>query len=97
MALPAALRRVSEAAWELPVSYKEGMLVPARIYATEKLITEMDDAVWDQVTNVATLPGIVQYALLHAGWSFRLWLPDRRSSSHGRRPGRRHLSRRYRF
>ncbi|MGA2110195.1 MAG: RtcB family protein [Syntrophorhabdales bacterium] len=74
MAKPAALERVSEAVWELPVSFKPGMRVPARIYGTEKLIGEMDDAVYDQVTNVATLPGIVKYALCmpdgHFGYGF---------------------------
>jgi tRNA-splicing ligase RtcB len=39
------------------------MRVPARIYGTERLVQEMDDAVYDQVTNVATLPGITKYAL----------------------------------
>ena len=72
--MPAALSRVSETAWELPMSYKSGMRVPARIYGTEKLIREMDDAVYDQVTNVATLPGIVKYALCmpdgHFGYGF---------------------------
>src|SRR5205814_8239629 len=56
------LQRVSEATWELPTSYKAGMRVPARIYGTEKLVQTMDDAVYDQITNVATLPGITQYA-----------------------------------
>jgi len=74
VAKPAALQRVSEAVWELPASFKPGMRVPARIYGTEKLIGEMDDAVYDQVTNVATLPGIVKYALCmpdgHFGYGF---------------------------
>ena len=74
MAKPAALQRVSEAVWELPASFKPGMRVPARVYGTEKLIGEMDDAVYDQVTNVATLPGIVKYALCmpdgHFGYGF---------------------------
>jgi tRNA-splicing ligase RtcB len=50
------------------------MRVPARIYGTEKLVRQMDDAVYDQVTNVATLPGIVKYALCmpdgHFGYGF---------------------------
>jgi tRNA-splicing ligase RtcB len=50
------------------------MRVPARIYATEKLVREMDDAVYEQITNVATLPGITQYALCmpdgHSGYGF---------------------------
>jgi len=56
------------------MSYEEGMRVPARIYGTEKLIREMDDAVYDQITDVAALPGITQYALCvpdgHFGYGF---------------------------
>lgn len=68
------LERISDALWEIPITYKEGMRVPARIYATEKLIREMDDGVIDQVTNVATLPGIINYAYCmpdgHWGYGF---------------------------
>ena len=68
------LQRVSETMWEIPTSYKVGMRVPARIYGTEQLLQTMDDAVYDQITNVATLPGITQYALCmpdgHSGYGF---------------------------
>ncbi len=68
------VRKVSDTVWELPVTYKDGMRVPARIIATEKLLREMDEAVCDQVTNVATLPGITNYALCmpdgHFGYGF---------------------------
>src|SRR3972149_535235 len=74
MAQPSALKKVSDTIWELPRSYKTGMLVPARIYATEKLIKEMDDGVFEQVSNVACLPGIVNYAFCmpdgHWGYGF---------------------------
>lgn len=74
MAVIEVLKRISDTVWEIPISYKEGMRVPARIYGTEKLIREMDDAVYDQVTNVATLPGITKYALCmpdgHFGYGF---------------------------
>lgn len=74
MSIPAAIQRISDTVWELPVSYKEGMRVPARIYGTEKLIHEMDETVYEQVTNVATLPGITKYALCmpdgHFGYGF---------------------------
>ncbi len=59
MSLPSGLKRIAPATWELPGSYKTGMLVPARIYATEKLLTTMDDGVFQQLANVASLPGIV--------------------------------------
>ncbi len=56
------VKRVDEVTWEIPTSYKEGMNVPARIIATEKLFKEMDQGVAEQVTNVACLPGIQRYA-----------------------------------
>lgn len=74
MAIMKSLEKISDTIWEIPVSYKEGMQVPARIYGTEKLIQEMDEAVYDQVTNVAMLPGITKYALCmpdgHFGYGF---------------------------
>lgn len=74
MGITEVIEKVSDTVWELPVSYKEGMRVPARIYGTEKLIREMDEAVYDQITNVATLPGITKYALCmpdgHFGYGF---------------------------
>jgi tRNA-splicing ligase RtcB len=74
MASLSLFKKISETIWEIPPAYKEGMRVPARIYGTEKLILEMDDGVIDQVTNVATLPGIVNYAYCmpdgHWGYGF---------------------------
>ena len=40
------IRKISDYIWEIPVTAKEGMLVPARIYATEKLLGEMDKGVF---------------------------------------------------
>ncbi len=72
--IPSALHKISDTIWEIPRSYKEGMLVPARIYATEKLLKEMDAGVFEQVTNVACLPGILNYAYCmpdgHWGYGF---------------------------
>jgi tRNA-splicing ligase RtcB len=74
MAMPQGTIKVSDTVWEIPITYKEGMRVPARIYATEKLLREMDEGVIDQVTNVATLPGILKYAFCmpdgHWGYGF---------------------------
>ncbi len=68
------MRRRSDTLWEIPASYKQGMLVPARIYATQELLRQMDATVFEQVTNVATLPGIVKYAYCmpdgHFGYGF---------------------------
>ena len=67
-------KKIAEGIWEIPRTAKEGMLVPARIYATDELFKEMDQGVFEQVTNVACLPGIQKYALCmpdgHWGYGF---------------------------
>ncbi|HEY5999994.1 MAG TPA: RtcB family protein [bacterium] len=74
MPLPKGIRRVAEAVWEIPPSYKQGMRVPARVCASERLLGEMDEGVFEQVTNVAMLPGIVRCAFCmpdgHWGYGF---------------------------
>lgn len=71
---PKQLKQVGDVLWELPKSYKEGMQVPARIVATKKLLQEMDAGVFEQLTNVACLPGIQKYAYCmpdgHWGYGF---------------------------
>lgn len=66
--------RVSDEVWEIDPSEKEGMLVPARIYALPAILESMDTGVFEQVTNVACLPGIRRYALCmpdgHWGYGF---------------------------
>ena len=57
------MEQVAECVWEIPKSYKKGMLVPARIFATKKLVEQMDAGVFEQVTNVACLPGIQKHAM----------------------------------
>ncbi len=68
------VNRVTDEVWEIPVSEKPGMLVPARLYATEQILASMDSGVFEQVTNVACLPGIRRYALCmpdgHWGYGF---------------------------
>jgi tRNA-splicing ligase RtcB len=50
------------------------MRVPVRIFATEPLLRAMDDAVFTQAANVATLPGIVGASCVmpdaHWGYGF---------------------------
>ena len=66
----AQFKQVSEVEWEIAPFGK--MRVPAVIFADEGLIREMDDKVYEQLTNVATLPGIVQsaYAMPDAHWGY---------------------------
>ncbi|MFO7306255.1 MAG: RtcB family protein [Gammaproteobacteria bacterium] len=64
------LERVSEHCWRIEPS--GAMRVPGIIYGDEALVREMDDKVYEQVCNVATLPGIVRasYALPDAHWGY---------------------------
>ncbi|MHC4266958.1 MAG: RtcB family protein [Planctomycetota bacterium] len=68
------INKISDWIWEIPKSEKEGMLVPARIYASDVLLESMDKGVFEQITNVACLPGIQKYALCmpdgHWGYGF---------------------------
>jgi len=50
----------------------DGMRVPGIIYADAGLIRDMDDKVYEQVANVARLPGIVgaSYAMPDAHWGY---------------------------
>jgi len=55
-------------------TYKDGMRVPARVYATAELLDHMEEGVFDQIANVASLPGIVDAAMCmpdgHWGYGF---------------------------
>jgi tRNA-splicing ligase RtcB len=68
------VNRITDEIWEIPMSEKPDMLVPARIYATKGILQAMDSGVFDQLTNVACLPGIRRYALCmpdgHWGYGF---------------------------
>ena len=67
------LKKISDIEWEIP---KEGkMLVPARVFASETLLKDMQkDKALEQIKNVATLPGIVKHAIAlpdsHQGYGF---------------------------
>jgi len=68
-------KKLSDVLWELPKTYRADMRVPARVYATEKMLLEMfRDRSLEQLVNVATLPGIVSHAIVmpdaHEGYGF---------------------------
>jgi tRNA-splicing ligase RtcB len=64
------LQRISDFEWRIP--RQNAMRVPGVIFASRALIEDMDDKVAEQVTNVATLPGIVSasYAMPDAHWGY---------------------------
>ena len=57
-------------AWRIEAQGK--MRVPAVVYADAELLDDMDDKVFEQASNVATLPGIQQavYAMPDAHWGY---------------------------
>jgi tRNA-splicing ligase RtcB len=66
----ATLKPKGECEWWIEATGR--MRVPAIIYATGRLVAEMDEKVREQITNVATLPGIVKaaYAMPDAHWGY---------------------------
>ena len=64
------LVKVSDQEWR--VQPAGAMRVPAILFGDEALIRDMDDKVFEQVTNVAMLPGIVRasYAMPDAHWGY---------------------------
>ena len=69
------LKKIDDYRWEIPKSYKAGMSVPGLIYASEAMLNHIwEEQVFQQVANVAFLPGIVDYSLampdIHWGYGF---------------------------
>jgi len=64
------LERVSATQWRL--NRRGDMRVPAILYADRALVDEMEDKVLEQMTHVASLPGIVRasYAMPDAHWGY---------------------------
>ncbi|MFQ5340083.1 MAG: RtcB family protein [Anaerolineae bacterium] len=68
-------RRLSDVLWEVPKAFRDDMTVPARLYASEKMLDAiLKDRSVEQLVNSATLPGLVKYALampdIHQGYGF---------------------------
>jgi len=64
--------KINDYLWEIPKSFRHDMRVPARIYASEKLLRETEDEALIQLVNTTTMPGIVKYAIampdIHSGY-----------------------------
>jgi len=70
--LKAKLKQVDKYIYEYPVEAL--MQVPARIFADQDILADLEDKVIHQLVNVASLPGIVGAALampdVHSGYGF---------------------------
>jgi len=69
------LKKIDNYRWEIPTSYKAGMSVPGLIFASESMLNHIwQEQVFQQVANVAFLPGIVGHSLampdIHWGYGF---------------------------
>jgi tRNA-splicing ligase RtcB len=69
------VNKIDDCRWEIPVSYKEGMNVPGLIYTSETMLEHIwEEQAFQQVANVAFLPGIVGHSLampdIHWGYGF---------------------------
>ena len=64
------LTRKSDVEWWIPAHGR--MRVPGIVFGSEALVRAMDDKVFEQVSNVATLPGIVRasFAMPDAHWGY---------------------------
>jgi len=67
--------KIDDYRFRIPKSYKPGMRVDGIIYASEKLLSGVkNDNAFEQVANVAFLPGIVKHSLempdIHWGYGF---------------------------
>jgi len=62
--------KISDMEWR--IAPRGAMRAPGIVFATEALLAEMDDKVFEQVANVAKLPGIVRasYAMPDAHWGY---------------------------
>ncbi len=79
MAVPwqGIVKKIDEYRWEIPTGYKEGMRVPGLVFASEHMLDQIwQDQAFQQVANVAFLPGIVGYSLampdIHWGYGFAI-------------------------
>lgn len=68
------LEKMNDFVWSIP-TYKPGMRVPGRVFASEKLLEKIQsDRTLQQCVNVAHLPGIYKYAITlpdgHEGYGF---------------------------
>ena len=69
------LKKIDDYRWEIPQNYKAGMTVPGLIFTSESMLNHIwEEQVFQQVANVAFLPGIVGHSLampdIHWGYGF---------------------------
>lgn len=69
------LVQISPVLWEIPRSFRADMRVPARLYASRRMLDHaLADRSLEQLVNATTLPGVVGHAIampdVHQGYGF---------------------------
>ncbi len=69
------LVQITDYLWEIPKTFRDDMLVPARIFASKQILDSVfKDKSLEQLVNITTLPGIQKaaYAMpdIHEGYGF---------------------------
>ncbi len=69
------VKKIDNYRWEIPTSYKAGMLVPGLIFTSESMLNHIwEEQAAEQVANVAFLPGIIGHSMampdIHWGYGF---------------------------
>ncbi len=68
------LRQVADYEWLLPRTARPGMRVDAKLIASKKMLSAIEDEAVKQLTNVAMLPGVIEpvVAMPDAHWGYGL-------------------------
>jgi tRNA-splicing ligase RtcB len=76
MSLPQGIKRLDENRLEIPKGYKAGMRTNGIIFVDSILENALESGSIQQVSNVATLPGIVGSSMampdIHTGYGFAI-------------------------
>jgi len=69
-----AMRQIRPCVYEIPKNFRPYMRVPARLYISPTLLERLELGAIQQIINVASLPGIVKWAIslpdTHTGYGF---------------------------
>jgi tRNA-splicing ligase RtcB len=68
------IKKIGPFEWEVPIGYTDNMRVPGRFFLSDELAAGLEEGAIRQLANVATMPGILRYALampdIHWGYGF---------------------------
>ena len=75
MVMKDKLKQVNDFEWILPKEVRPGMKVDAKIFANEKIVRLLEDEAIYQLTNVASMPHVIEPVIGLADMHFGYGLP----------------------